>query len=145
MNKRFLVLFIAVTLAGTVAQAQISQADKLFKSYSYSSAIPLYLKIAQKPGDPDRNYAIIKLADCYRLSNDQLNAKAWYSRAVNLPNSENINWFYYGEALQCAQEYDLAKEAFEKYDYLNPDDPRGKAYASFCAEAQKLSDIPPGF
>lgn len=145
MNKRFLVLFIAVTLAGTVAQAQISQADKLFKSYSYSSAIPLYLKVAQKPGDPDRNYAIVKLADCYRLSNDQLNAKAWYSRAVNLPNSENINWFYYGIALQSAQEYDLAKEAFEKYDYLNPDDPRGKAFASFCDEIQKLIDISPTF
>ena len=145
MNKRFLVLFIAVTLAGTVAQAQISQADKLYNSYSYSLAIPLYLKIAQKPGDPDRNYATIKLADCYRLTNDQLNAKAWYSRAVNLPTSENINWLYYGEALQCAQEYDLAKEAFEKYDYLNPEDPRGKAYASFCTEAQKLSENPPNF
>jgi outer membrane protein OmpA-like peptidoglycan-associated protein/tetratricopeptide (TPR) repeat protein len=128
-----------------LAQAQINQADKLYKSYSYSLAIPLYLKIAQKPGDPDRNYAIVKLADCYRQTNDQLNAKAWYSRAVNLPNSENINWFYYGEALQCAQEYDLAKEAFEKYDYLNPQDPRGKAYASFCAEAEKLSEIPPAF
>lgn len=145
MNKRFLVLFIAVTLAGTVAQAQISQADKLFNSFSYSSAIPLYLKIAQKSGDPDRNYAIIKLADCYRLSNDQLNAKAWYSRAVNLPNSKNINWLYYGEALQCEQDYDLAKEAFEKYDYLAPDDPRGKAYASFCDEIQKLNDIPQTF
>ena len=145
MNKRFLVFFIAVTLAGTVAQAQISQADKLFNSFSYSSAIPLYLKIAQKSGDPDRNYAIIKLADCYRLSNDQLNAKAWYSRAVNLPTSKNINWLYYGEALQCAQEYDLAKEAFEKYDYLAPDDPRGKALASFCDEIQKLNEIPQSF
>lgn len=145
MNKRFLVLFIAVTLAGTVAQAQISQADKLFKSFSYSSAIPLYLKIAQKSGDPDRNYAIIKLADCYRLSNDQLNAKAWYAKAVTLPTSGNINWFYYGEALQCAQDYDLAMEAFEKYDYLAPDDPRGKANAAFCNNIQKLTDIPVNF
>ena len=145
MNKRFLVLFIAVTLAGTVAQAQISQADKLFNSYSYSLAIPLYLKIAQKPGDPDRNYAIVRLADCYRLSNDQLNAKAWYSRAVTLPNSENINWLYYGLALQSSQEYDLAKDAFEKYDYLTPNDPRGKAYAAFSVEAEKLSAIPPAF
>ena len=145
MNKRFLVLFIAVTLAGTVAQAQISQADKLFNSFSYSSAIPIYLKIAQKPGDPDRNYAIIKLADCYRLSNDQLNAKAWYAKAVTLPTSGNINWFYYGEALQCAQDYDLAKEAFEKYDYLAPDDPRGKAYAAFCNNIQKLTEIPVNF
>jgi len=145
MNKRFIVLLIAFTLAGTVAQAQINQADKLFKSYSYSLAIPLYLKIAQKPGDADRNHAIVRLADCYRLVNDQLNAKAWYSRAVKLPDCESINWFYYGQALQCAEEYDLAKEAFEKYDYLNPEDPRGKAFAAFCAEVPKLSEIPASF
>ena len=145
MNKRYLVLLIAFILAGTVAQAQINQADKLFKSYSYSTAIPLYLKIAQKPGDPDRNYAIVKLADCYRLTNDQLNAKAWYSRAVKLPDCENINWFYYGKALQSAQEYDLAKDAFLKYDYLNPDDPRGKEFAEFCSEIQTLSDKPANF
>ena len=145
MNKRFLVLLIAVTLAGTIAKAQINQADKLYSSYSYSLAIPQYLKIAQKSGDPDRNYAIVRLADCYRLVNDQLNAKAWYAKAVTLPNTESVNWFYYGEALRCAQEYDLAKEAYQTYDSLNPGDPRGKAYAEFCTQIPKLSDIPAGF
>ncbi len=145
MNKRFLVFLIVFTLAGTFAQAQINQADKLFKSYSYSLAIPQYLKVAQKYGDRDRNYAIVRLADCYRLVNDQLNAKAWYARAVKLPNCESINWFYYGEALRCAQEYDQAREAYEKYNSLSPDDPRGKAYAGFCDEVQKLKDIPAKF
>jgi len=142
MNKRFLVLLIAFALAGSMAQAQINQADKLYKSYSYSLAIPQYLKIAQKSGDPDRNYAIVRLADCYRLTNDQLNAKAWYAKAVKLPNTESINWFYYGEALRCAQEYDLAKEAFLTYASLSPDDPRGKAYAGFCDEIARLNDLP---
>ncbi len=145
MNKRLIVLFIAFTLTGNLAQAQITQADKYYKSYSYALAIPLYLKIAQKSGDPDRNEAIIKLADCYRLTNDMLNARTWYEKAVTLPKSENINWFYYGQSLQCTEEYDLAKEAFEKYDYLNPSDPRGKAYASFCAGVKKMSEEPPGF
>ncbi|MFA5971237.1 MAG: OmpA family protein [Lentimicrobiaceae bacterium] len=145
MNKQFLVLLITFTFSGIVAQAQINQADKLYKNYSYSLAIPLYLKIAQKPGDPDRNYAIQKLADCYRLTNDQLDAKAWYSRAVKLPECENISWFYYGEALECAGEYDLAKDAFEKYDYLNPNDPRGKTYAKFCSEVPELIEKPANF
>ncbi len=146
MNTRFfLVLFIAFALAGTAAQAQINQADKLFKSFSYSSAIPYYLKVAQKPGDPDRNYATARLADCYRLTNDQLNAKAWYARAVKLPNTESINWFYYGEALRCAQEYDLAKEAYLSYARLNPDDKRGKVYADFCDKIPELNEIPATF
>jgi len=145
MNKRFLVLLLFFTLAGIFAQAQINQADKLFKSFSYSMAIPQYLKVAQKAGDPDQNYAIVKLADCYRLVNDQLNAKAWYARAVKLPNIESINWFYYGEALRCAQEYDMAKEAYLTYAKLNPDDKRGKAYAGFCDKIPVLNEIPAAF
>jgi outer membrane protein OmpA-like peptidoglycan-associated protein len=145
MNKRILLLFIAVFLAGTIAQAQINQAEKLFSSYSYSLAIPQFLKIAQKASDPDRNYAIVRLADCYRLVNDQLSAKAWYAKAVTLPNTESINWFYYGEALRCAQEYDMAKTAYLTYDSLNPEDPRGKAYAAFCDEIPALDNIPAGF
>ncbi len=145
MNKRFLVLVIAFVFAGSLASGQVKQADKLFMSYSYSSAIPYYLKIAQQRGARDRNYAIVRLADCYRLVNDQLNAKTWYARAVKLPNNQSINWFYYGEALRCAQDYTLAKEAFEKYAALNPDDPRGKAYAAFCSDIDRLNKIPAGY
>jgi outer membrane protein OmpA-like peptidoglycan-associated protein/tetratricopeptide (TPR) repeat protein len=142
MNKRFFALLMVFALAGAAVSAQIKQADKLFKSYSYSIAIPYYLKIAQKAGDPDRNQAIIRLADCYRLTNDQLSAKAWYAQAVKLPEAEPINWFYYGQALRCAQEYDLAKEAYDKYATLATTDPRGKAYSGFCTQVEKLNDLP---
>jgi len=145
MNKRFTVLLIAFALAGTIAQAQINQADKLFNSFSFSLAIPQYLKIAQNPKDKDYNHAVIRLADCYRQVNDQLNAKAWYAKAVTLPDIESINWFYYGEALRCAQEYELAKEAYLTYSKLTPDDVRGKDYAAFCDEIPKLNAIPASF
>jgi len=145
MNKRYLLLLLTFTLSVTGVHAQINQADKLYESFSYSLAIPYYLKVAEKIGDPDRNYAIPKLADCYRMVNDQLHAKIWYAQSVALPGCESINWFYYGEALRCAQEYDMAQKAFDTYSSLNPTDPRGILYASFCKEVAKLSEIPAGF
>ncbi len=145
MNKRLIVLLLAFAFAGSVAQAQINQADNLYKSYSYSLAIPQYLKIVQNPRDANYTYAVGRLADCYRMVNDQLNAKAWYAKAVALPNTESINWFYYGEALRCAQEYDLAKAAYLTYDSLNNDDLRGKDFAAFCDEIPKLNEIPVSF
>ncbi|HNX43982.1 MAG TPA: OmpA family protein [Bacteroidales bacterium] len=145
MNRKYLAWLLILTLAAETTFAQVKKADRLYKSYSYALAIPYYLKIAQKPGHKDRDHAIIRLADCYRLTNDQLNAKAWYSRAVNLPSSQDINWFYYGQALRCTQDYDMAREAYEKYAALVPDDPRGKAYAGFCTQIDKLNDIPAAF
>ncbi len=145
MNKRFFTLLIAFVLAGTIVMAQIRQAEKLFKSYRYSLAIPYYLKIAQKAGDPDQVLAIERLADCYRFINDQLNAKAWYAKTVKYSNVDPINWFYYGQALRCAQEYDLAKEAYLKYAELVPSDPRGKEYAGFCSQVPIINEIPPSF
>lgn len=145
MKTKYFTWLLILALISETATAQIRKADKLFKSYSYALAIPYYLKAAQKKGSKDRDKAIIRLADCYRLTNDQLNAKAWYARAVVLPSSQDINWFYYGQALRCAQEYDLAKEAYKKYSELAPDDPRGKAYADFCNQIDKLNDIPAAF
>lgn len=145
MNTKYLTWLLILVLLAESATAQIKKADKLYKSYSYALAIPYYLKVAQKAKSKDREKAIIRLADCYRLTNDQLNAKAWYARAVKLPSSQDINWFYYGQALRCSQEYDLAKEAYEQYAGLVPSDPRGEAYAAFCTQVDKLNDIPAAF
>lgn len=145
MNKRFFALIMVFVLIGAAASAQIKQANKLFESYSYSLAIPYYLKIAQQAGNVDRNEAIVKLADCYRLTNNQLDAKAWYAQAVKLPVIDPINWFYYGQALRCAQDYDLAKEAYDKYAELSPSDPRGKAYSGFITQVDKLTNLPAAF
>ena len=142
MNKYYFTLLITSILLGFETSAQIKKANALFYSYNYSQAIPYYLKIAKEADNKDRNEAIANLADCYRLTNDQLNAKTWYSQAVKLPDAKPINWFYYGQALRSAQEYDLAKEAFLKYAELAPSDPRGKTYAGFCSQVENLTDLP---
>jgi tetratricopeptide (TPR) repeat protein len=145
MKKRYLTLTMVLVLSGIATSAQIKQATKLFENHNYSQAIPYYLKIAHTIGDRDQNQAIIKLAECYRLSNDQLNALKWYEEAVKLHNAEPLTWFYYGEALRCVQNYELAAIAYNKYADLEPKDPRGKAYAGFCSQIEKLTDLPATF
>jgi outer membrane protein OmpA-like peptidoglycan-associated protein len=145
MNKRFVAALMVFVLLGTATSAQIKQANKLFESYSYSLAIPYYLKIAQKANDPDRKLAINRLADCYRLTNDQFNAEKWYEQTIRMPETEPINWFYYGQALRSMQNYNLASDAFNKYAELVPNDLRGKAYAGFCKQVDKLTDLPAAF
>jgi outer membrane protein OmpA-like peptidoglycan-associated protein/tetratricopeptide (TPR) repeat protein len=145
MNKRFFALLVAFALTSVIASAQIKQANKFFQEHNYTQAITYYLKTAQNTGDPDRTQAIARLADCYRLSDDLLKAKAWYAQAVELIKVEPITWFFYGQSLCCAQEYDLAKKAFDKYAELVPADPRGKVYAGYCSQVYKLSNLPAAF
>ena len=142
MNKYFFTLLTTIILLGFETSAQIKKANALFESYNYSQAIPYYLKLTQEADNKDHNEAIVKLADCYRLTNDQLNAKIFYAQVVKLPNSKPINWFYYGQALRYVQEYDLAKDAFLKYAELAPYDPKGKAYAGFCSLVENMTDLP---
>ena len=104
MNKYFFTLLTTIILLGFETSAQIKKANTLFESYNYSQAIPYYLKITQETDNKDHNEAIVKLADCYRLTNDQLNAKIFYAQVVKLPDSKPINWFYYGQALRHVQE-----------------------------------------
>jgi len=99
MNRKYFAWLLILVLATETAAGQIKKADQLYKSYSYALAIPYYLKAAQKNGK-DRDKAIERLADCYRLTNDQLNAKAWYEKAVANPSAGPMNWFYYGQALR---------------------------------------------
>ncbi len=145
MNKTFSALLIVFALASATASAQIKKANKLFDNHRYSKAIPYYLKIAQKSNNSGTNQAILRLADCYRLTNDHLKSKAWYAQAVRLSEAKPINWFYYGQALSATQDYDLAKIAYDKYAELVPGDPKGKAYSGFCAQVQKLTDFSPAF
>lgn len=116
-------LFTTHSIAQAVAPSHLKQANKSYYNKAYSDAIPQYLYSIKK--DSSYHEAIINLADCYRLTNDAVNAETWYKRVVKLKESEPIHQLYLGEALMKNKKYDEAKKWFEFYSKNASDDSRG--------------------
>lgn len=146
--KKIRLLLILVILFAFVPTtfAQLNTANKLFNLYRFDEAIPYYLKATEKETDPKlQAQAIVRLADCYRLTHNADMAGIWYSNAVSLGNIDPVNYLYFGQALQNKGNYLKAKAVFLKYSELVPADPRGKAYAEACDMPDKWENISHSF
>nr|MCU0347030.1 OmpA family protein [Saprospiraceae bacterium] len=76
--------------------------------------------------------AKINLAEAYRKINDTPNAEFWYGQVVRLPQAEPIHKLYYGMMLQRNGKCDVAKEWFQQFVDLAPDDQRGTHLLNAC-------------
>ena len=123
---------------------QLQKANQYFDLFQFAEAIPLYQKIIKNGSEKNRNEAIVRIADCYRLINNPLEARSWYARAVENPENLPINYLYLGNSQCKLENYADAKKSFEKYSQLVPDDPKGKLYAGFCDWAIENKNVVSG-
>jgi len=140
-NKIKLISIIVLIALNFNSFGQLQTANRYFKLYRFAEAIPLYKKVIDKKSDEKRAEAIVRIADCYRLINNSLEAKSWYSQAVENPKTDAINYFYLGQALCELENHADAIRAFAKYKELVPSDPKGQAYIDFCTWAMENNNV----
>ncbi len=140
--KGALLVFVICFLVGTPGHASSRKANRYFELFKYSKAIPLYQNIVETGDEKARREATFRLADCYRLTNDVKQARSWYAKAIEFYNPEPVHFFYLGQALRTLEQYTEAEQAFIRYAQLMPNDPRGKTYARYCRDVQKLGTLP---
>lgn len=109
------------------------KADECYNRLAFATAIPLYQKALEKGFEPE---AVIRLADCYRLTNNYPKAAEWYRKVMQLQEKPPISYFHFGHVLLQEGDHKGAREQFAQYAQLLPSDPRG---ASFVAA---LDDLP---
>jgi outer membrane protein OmpA-like peptidoglycan-associated protein len=118
MQMKKQILFISICLIAlakySLAQEQPSikqQADKLFERYEYFKSLNLYLEIIDK-----NNIQVTeRIADCYREMNRYEDAEQWYAKAIDEPNANNIDHYYYAEVLLRNQKFTEAKAQYKIY------------------------------
>jgi len=101
---------------GVQAQEQPTlrdRANQLYNEYQYSKAIPLYEKLVD--GKKPRLTDLERLADSYRKMNNYTMAENWYVRVLEDSTSNPINLLHYAEVLKANENYEAAKDNFEKY------------------------------
>lgn len=89
------------------------RANKLFESLSYSEAISLYEQVVAR--DSMDSEALIRLADCYRLTNNMIKARDTYAKVVSKGFGEPLNTFYYAQALMNTGNHQDAIVYMEQY------------------------------
>ena len=116
MIRLFKLTFVcSLLLVGSSAWSQyvLNKANKEFELFNYSNAIPLY---AEAYKSKPTLVAAERLAYSYASVFNYLQAEKWYATAVEMPNTNPINYLRYGEALQQNSKFKEAKEQYIKYE-----------------------------
>ncbi|MBK6833551.1 MAG: PD40 domain-containing protein [Bacteroidetes bacterium] len=110
----------AIIFLSSCINSQYKKGVKNYEKMAYSMAISNFEKYLSKKDVPFD--AKVKLANSYRLVSDDINAERWYSKIIDSPEIEAIEYFHYGKLLMSAEKYEDAKFWFEKYLQKVPDD-----------------------
>ncbi len=120
MKKILFITLSATLIFGSCTNSLYKKGVKNYDKMAYTNAIDNFEKYLLKKDEPAD--AKIKLANAYRLVNDVPNAEKWFSKIVELPESEAINMFYYAKLLMGQEKYKDAQIWFNKYLEKVPND-----------------------
>lgn len=148
VRLRFLLLALLAPLVSTTAFAQagsIRKADEFYSNGGYFEAIPLYKDGLETVPTGQLGEYLYKIADCYRKLANVRQAELWFGKALQREVKNPLAQLYYAQALLQNEKYDLAKEAFQRYKELAPQDPRGENGLNSVAYALAWTESPTGY
>jgi len=138
-----LLVFLQLSLAGYSQKDYTHEAETAYKSEAFYSAIDLYKKAYAKEKDRETKIDIIyKIADCYRLIQDNAQAEVWFDKAIKAQHPNPKAQLYYAEVIKLQGRYDDAIVEYNKYNSKNPGDPEGIEGVKSCQQGQKWQDNP---
>lgn len=134
-------LFISVILTlPFFAQRNSEKADRYFNQNQFETAIKYYLLDVNSDSKKAKEYAMAKLADCYRITGEFEKAEEIYRKILKRKKTVPENYLNYALSLKSSAKYAEAKLQFEEYIKLKPDDLMGPIYLQSCDSAQKWLD-----
>ena len=119
----------------------LNKSRKQVLAYEYAKAVPALEKIVEK-NKKGKDEAVLLLAECYRMLNEDEKAAAYYAMAVEQDMVDPIVHFEYGLMLRTLERYDEAAVQFSKYAALVPDDKRGELMAGLSDDIGPWLDLP---
>lgn len=128
-------------LLSLIGVAQMKKAEKQFSKFNYAKAIPSYEKVA-KGKSADKQAAMIKLADCYRILNNYIKAENYYAQALSIgkvPLEVNYN---YGNVLKSNNKYSEALNQYYAYLEGNENSNTAKNAIKSCQEIKYWESKP---
>ncbi|MDD3875541.1 MAG: carboxypeptidase regulatory-like domain-containing protein [Bacteroidales bacterium] len=123
---KFLGLALILSVGPFITHAQyrmLKKANDYYNHLAFNEAIPRYMEVLKK--DSMNSEALIKLADCYRLINNNPKALETYAKVIGLNEALPLHRFLYAQALMIAGRYEEAKVYMNSYTA----DDRGRIFS----------------
>lgn len=139
-------LFVVMQPVDAQKKEKDSKALAAYEAGEYFLAIDLYKKAFNRITDNvKRGEIVFIIAECYRITGDPRQAELWYKKAIQLEYQKPELYLRYGQVSLRNEKYDVAKEQFEKFKELVPDDPRGDWGIESARVAEDWMNNPTGY
>ncbi len=143
-----LIMFLGLSTFTVGQNRHIKAGDEAFENQLYKTAAQKYKKGYKKlKKAEDKDTVTMKMAECYRLTNDLRKAKAQYNRLVRLgiyKNSPEI-LLRYGQVLLMLSEFKEAEIQFSLYDSLMNADPQAQVAVESLKFARRVIANPKNY
>lgn len=118
----------------------LEKANELYQSAHYADAARLYEQVMDNYSEKKRSNraslnVMTKLARCYSMNNRHQEAEKLYSEIVEDDHARPETFLYFGETLMVNGNYVKAKQYFQKYLVLQPEDETAALLIKSCEEA----------
>lgn len=120
--RNFIFLFAILLCGSAYAQtpnpvpeksSSAKSGDKLFAKLKFEKAIGKYTNGLGK--DADTLYLIQRIAECYRITGNTVEAEKWYAKVADLPYASAALKYNYAEVLRNNKNYTAAQKYYEAY------------------------------
>jgi peptidoglycan-associated lipoprotein len=144
--SKLTVAFLVTIVCSVNVMAQKNfavDADVAFKNRQYFNAIDLYKKAYTKAKKKeDKATIIFTIAECYRLTGDNKQAEAWYTKAIKSNYTDPKAKLYLADSKKAQEKYNEALTEYTNYQTEAPSDPRGENGIKSCQLATKWKENP---
>lgn len=135
-NKIFFLLFLLGMSFYAFSQKNSEKGDRYFDQNLFDMAIKYYEMDIHSKNKKISEYALQKMANCYRISGEFEKAEETFKKILKKKKKEPLNYLNYGLALKNSAKYAEAIVQFQEYVKLKPEDPMGKVFLLSCDSAQ---------
>ena len=134
-------MLLLISMVNTVfSQKNSEKGDRYFDQNVFDMAIKYYQLDIHSKNKKVSEYALQKLANCYRISGEFEKAEETFKKILKKKKKEPLNYLNYGLALKNSAKYAEAIVQFAEYVKLRPEDPMGKVFLMSCDSAQLWLD-----
>jgi outer membrane protein OmpA-like peptidoglycan-associated protein len=121
-----LVLLIGITSPLNAQKKLVRMADRYYSHLQFASAIPFYADALK--ADPKNTEVLIKLADCYKRTNNSVKQEETYRLLEEGSAAQKNILLQYAQALAQNGKYQESHQRYEQYTKMAEADNRGRKH-----------------